>query len=477
MLVLAASPFVPTSYGIRSSKTIVEGKTPVLPANGYEYVSPLLPSYLQDQDQGFGDHYNPPSNPMTNAGARLGRVLFYDTRLSKNQSISCASCHVAALGFSDSATLSKGFDGALTTRQSMGLTNARAQPSQTFFWDASATSLQHQIAMAITSSVEMGMDFAEVEDRLKATSFYPGLFADAFGSPNVDQHRITAAIGQFVRSMVGKNSKFDLAAVEEDKFFPPFQRFNTIENDGYKLFMDIGCQNCHAAPHFAGRAPSNNGLDATNEKDQGLGAATHRASDFGLFKAPQLRNIELTAPYMHDGRFRTLEEVIEHYNSGIQPNPALANELRNPIDGGPLRMKLSDYQKQSLVAFLKTLTDPYFVEDPRFEDPFAISEARDVEATPMDRILNRKTFGNPQFEGRKVHVFPNPVVNTLNVQLLNPDGLDIDIRIFDMSGRVVFSQKEVGENFRIDRGSIRPGNYVLEVKSLFHNWSQSLQVQ
>lgn len=477
ILILAATPFVPTSYGSFSALKIAkDGSVPVLPEISYEYANPLLPSYLEDNAQGFGDHYNPPGNPITNAGARLGRVLFYDTRLSKNQTISCASCHVASLGFSDSATFSKGFDGSLTTRQSMGLTNARVQPSGRFFWDASATVLKEQVTMAITSSVEMGMEMHEVNSRLKNAGFYQGLFADAFGDPNISSDRITSAIGQFVRSMVSKNSKFDLAVVQEDRFFPPFETFSQIENDGYKLFLDVGCANCHVVPHFVGELPTNNGLDANNANDKGLGEKTHSSFDEGKFKAPQLRNIELTAPYMHDGRFKTLEEVIEHYNSGIQPNPALGEQLKNSFDGTPVRLKLSSYQKQSLVAFLKTLTDPYFVNDPRFEDPFAITEPGKVESTPMDRILNRKHFGNSSQAGRVVSVFPNPFVDKLNVQLKNPDGLKVEIKMFDMSGRLIFSQKESGENFKIARGNLRPGSYVLKVESLIHSWTQPVQV-
>ena len=478
VLILAATTYAPSSFGVQSSLRITDnGPSPVLPKNGYEYADPLLPSYLQDNANGFGDHYNPPTNTLTNAGARLGRVLFYDKRLSKNQTISCASCHVASLGFSDSATFSKGFDGEVTTRQSMGLTNARVQPSRRFFWDASADVLQDQITMAITSSIEMGMEFSEVENRLKETDFYAGLFFDAFGSGNINKEGITAAIGQFVRSMISKNSKYDLAAVQEQKFLPPYQTFTRKENDGYQLFIDNQCQNCHSAPHFAGSIPTNNGLDAENTQDKGLAESTGSKHDEGLFKAPQLRNIELTAPYMHDGRFKTLEEVIEHYNSGLKNNPSLAPELRNPSTGEPVRMKLSSYEKEALVAFLKTLTDPYFVEDPRFEDPFAITEAKKMPSTPMDRILNRQRFGNFSLDGRKVDVFPNPFVDKLNINLLNPDGLTVDVEIYDVSGRKVFQKSDNGQAFKIERGSLRPGTYILKVNSLIHSWSQPIQVK
>ncbi|MCI4670889.1 MAG: T9SS type A sorting domain-containing protein [Bacteroidia bacterium] len=478
ILLLAATPFVPTSYGLFSTLEATDnGPSPVLPANGYEYANPLLPHYLEDNQNGFGDHYNPPTNTLTNAGARLGRVLFYDTRLSKNKEISCASCHVASLGFSDSSRFSKGFDGEKTTRQSMTLTNARVQPSRTFFWDASTTVLQDQISMAITSSVEMGMEFREVEQRLRETDFYSGLFADAFGTANITESRITAAIGQFVRSMISKNSKFDLAAVQENKFTPPFQTYTQLENDGFQLFVDLQCQNCHLAPHFAGSQPANNGLDATNDKDKGLGEHTTSTFDDGLFKAPQLRNIELTAPYMHDGRFNTLEEVIEHYNSGIENNPNLAPELRDPSTRGPRRMKLSTYQKEALIAFLKSLTDPYFATDPRFEDPFAITEAKEMESTPMDKVLNRQRFGINGLEAAKVNVFPNPFTELLTVELNNPSGLRIDIEIFDLSGRKVFSQSEAGSSFKIARGDMRPGNYVLTVNSLMHSWSQKVVIK
>jgi len=476
VLVFAGVPFVPSSYeASTNSEAATLGHQPLLPtkANSYEYASPMLPDYLEDHSDGRGDQYNPIDNPITNVGARLGRVLFYDTRLSINNKISCASCHVAKFGFSDSARFSQGLDGKTTHRHSMGLTNSRIQPIQKFFWDASADILRDQVAMAVTSEVEMGMTFSEVIERLKATDFYAGLFNDAFGGPHISKDRITAALGQFVRAMVAKNSKFDLAATEEGRFFPPLAAFSKKENDGYKIFVESNCVSCHSVPHFASHFPSNNGLDATNEKDKGLGGVTESVFDEGLFKAPPLRNIELTAPYMHDGRFKTLEEVVEHYNSGIQPNPALSPELMDN-SGMPKRLNLSTYQKEALVDFLKTLTDTYFVDDPRFEDPFNITTVREEPLTPMDKILHRKRFGGNNLDMLKVDIFPNPMVDNLNIQLKNPSSAEVNIEIVDMNGRVVARQSGVEENFKVERNGLPSGTYVIMIRSQFHAWSQAL---
>ncbi|MEO0897857.1 MAG: cytochrome c peroxidase [Bacteroidota bacterium] len=475
VLLFAAVPFMPTSYGtLTEARVTNSGPSPVLPETPYEYRNPNLPSFLQDH----GDQYNPVDNSITNAGARLGRVLFYDTRLSKNLEISCASCHDQSLAFTDSAKFSEGFDGELTTRQSMGLTNARMQPIQRFFWDASADVLKDQVKLAVTSEVEMGMKFSEVIDRLQETDFYPGLFADAFGNANISEERITAAIGQFVRSMIGKNSKFDLAAEAQGTTWPPFNDFTQIENDGFNVFIENRCVNCHAVPHFASFMPSNNGLNADNSEDQGLGGVTGNAWDMGLFKAPSLRNIELTAPYMHDGRFKTIEEVIEHYNSGIKDNPALSHELREwNGDNDPIKLDLTAYEKDALKAFLLTLTDPYFIKDPLYENPFEITEPKPAVATPMDSLLNRKRFGNHSFFDLSVKAFPNPFTDFLQVELENPDLLEIRLDLVDISGKVVFRTSGRESFYKIPREKLNAGNYVLRVKSDLHSWTQMVAVK
>jgi cytochrome c peroxidase len=337
----------------------------------------------------------PADNPITDKGAALGRVLFYDTQLSQNNTISCASCHHQQFGFADPRQFSVGYRGGHTTRNAMGLINVRytnlkgTKPG--LFWDERAPTLEAQALMPIQDPIEMGMDLKELETRLQKLEYYPPLFLAAFGSSHVTSDRIAKAIAQFLRSMVAFDSKFDRAACkpEQGDYCVDFADFTQEENRGKSLFIDgvggvaeIGCAHCHMPPTFGMPKAFNNGLDM-QYKDPGLGALRRPAndpftpSDDGKFKAPSLRNIAKTAPYMHDGRFKTLEEVIEHYSSGVHPHENLGLALPEQDRNKPtLGFQLTAEDKQALVAFLKTLTDDTLGTDPRFSDPFTQSEAK-----------------------------------------------------------------------------------------------------
>jgi cytochrome c peroxidase len=361
---------------------------PKLPVPSYRYADRSLPIRL---GVALGEMDNTPAeNPLTDAGATLGRVLFYDTQLSKNNTIACASCHLQAHAFSDPRRFSLGFKGGYTKRNGMGLANLSYtilrgnRPG--FFWDERAPTLEAQVLMPIQDDVEMGMELAELERKLQANSYYPALFDEAFGSPQVTSDRISKAVAQFMRSMDSFDSKFDRAAASTsgEDYARDFDDFTTEENLGKSLFIsgaqqiaEIGCAHCHVPPTFGMPKSFNNGLDL-NYVDQGLGARDvpsndpFTANNNGKFKAPSLRNIALTAPYMHDGRFKTLEQVIDHYSSGVHPheNVTIAfaeGEGHNEETSGS---HLTDRQKSALVAFLKTLTDNSLITDPRFSDPF-----------------------------------------------------------------------------------------------------------
>lgn len=341
--------------------------SPSLPNTPFEYANQNLPAHFTQAVQGLDNvaatDNTPNNNPVTNTGATLGRVLFYDKRLSANDTISCASCHLQESGFSDPRQFSLGFEGGLTGRNSMGLANARYYERGRFFWDERAATLEEQVLQPIQDSVEMGMDLDTLETKLAATSFYPALFQDAFGSPEVTRERISLALAQFVRSMVSFQSKYDTAFNNNGN--PNFAAVLTQQEElGRQLFFSNGngpnCDSCHETVAVVGDRPRNNGLDANTNADQGAGG--------GEFKSPSLRNIAVTGPYMHDGRFSTLEEVVEHYNSGIQDHPNLANQLQQ--NGQPEALNLSEAEKAALVAFLRTLTDETFLSDPKFSDPF-----------------------------------------------------------------------------------------------------------
>lgn len=324
----------------------------------------FLNNQLQDEDN------TPNSNPITDIGATLGRVLFYDKQLSANNTISCASCHLQENGFSDPGQFSVGFEGGLTGRNSMGLANARFYEDGRFFWDERAESLEEQVLLPIQDEIEMGLTLNEMEQKLQAEDYYQILFRMVYGDEEVTANRVSLALAQFVRSMVSYQSRFDegLAQVNDEE--DNFPNFTASENRGKQLFFSnqTRCSDCHHTNAFVGDAARNNGLDAVLV-DLGVGGVTGNNNDRGEFKVNSLRNIALTAPYMHDGRFASLAEVVEHYNSGVQNSPDLDNRLRNN-NNMVRRLNLSDADKQALVDFMETLTDENFINDEKFSDPF-----------------------------------------------------------------------------------------------------------
>lgn len=341
----------------------------LLSAVSFNYAAPALPPAFLVQPI-LGQDNTPANNVTTDAGATLGRVLFYDKRLSTNQTIACASCHQREHGFSDPRRFSVGFAGGLTGRNSMGLSNARWYQRRHFFWDERANTLEDQVLQPIQNSVEMGMTLPALTNRLAAEPFYADLFTRAFGTPAISSDRISRALAQFVRSIISVQSKYDAGVTSG------FRNFTAQENLGRQIFLgQVGnatCAACHGTDNFVpGPAINNNGLEFPFV-DKGLGGITGRTQDEGLFKVPSLRNIELTAPYMHDGRFATLEQVVEFYNSGVVNNPNLSPPLRNPPGQPPgaRRLNLTPAQKAALVAFLRTLTDPALATDAKFSDPF-----------------------------------------------------------------------------------------------------------
>jgi cytochrome c peroxidase len=396
-LLAALSLFTATFTGCNSTSTPIDtsvtGTTntstasaanspqPILPVPQIEYSKiHLIPAHFVN-DNG-AQYVTPADNPVTDAGATLGRVLFYDKKLSLNNSTACATCHKQELAFTDNKRLSDGFMGGLTRRHSMSLNNIAyvdaggggggrgGAPAVTgFFWDTRAATLEIQALMPIQDKTEMGMTLDSLTKRLAQTDYYKPLFASAFGTPDVTSDRIAKALAQFVRSLITYRSKFDIGLQTN------FQNFTGQENRGRAIFngRDGNCATCHGTRQLIMDRPENNGLDAASTTDLGLAEVTGNARDAGRFRVPSLRNIELTAPYMHDGRFLTLEEVVEHYNSGVQPHPNLSNQLRaNGQANTPRRLNLSTADKQALVAFLKTLTDAEFIRDTRFSNPFAV---------------------------------------------------------------------------------------------------------
>ncbi len=339
-----------------------------LPLNEFNYADVSLPNSFYDTNLMQEDNV-PTNNRIRNQGATLGRVLFYDIALSKNNTISCASCHSQEKSFSDSNRFSVGFEGELTARNSMSLANARFYRNRRFFWDERAASLEEQVLMPIQDHIEMGLTLPELELKLSSRKRYKILFNRAFGDTIVTSQRISRGLSQFVRSMVSYQSKYDAGLEQTNNPRRPFPNFSNSENRGKQLFFSpqTNCSQCHATSAFIGDRARNNGLDAVLT-DLGVGGITGRNNDFGEFKVPSLRNIEMTAPFMHDGRFTTLEQVIEHYNSGVQNNRNLDGRLRR--GNGVRRLNLSSTDKIALKDFLLTLTDRVFLTDEKFSSPF-----------------------------------------------------------------------------------------------------------
>ena len=337
---------------------------PTLPATPFGYTDADIALPAQFRAPGGGPSplaldNTPPDNPVTNAGATLGRVLFYDKRLSVNDTIACGSCHRQATGFSDPARFSAGFQGGRTARHAMGLANARYYARGRFFWDERAATLEAQVLQPIQDTTEMGMTLPQLTAKLGAVGFYGPLFTAAFGDATVTSDRISRALAQFVRAMVSYRSKFDTAFVGGAPNFAAV--FTPAELQGQQIFTGRArCAQCHTTIAHAGDGIRNNGLDAVTV-DAGAGNAR--------FKVPSLRNIAVRAPYMHDGRFATLREVIDFYDNGVQPHPNLDPRLVAP-GGVPLRLNLTPAEKDALEAFLRTLTDDALLSDPKFSDPF-----------------------------------------------------------------------------------------------------------
>lgn len=344
--------------------------TPNLPAEMFDYVryavSDLPGQYVFGPGTPMNADNTPADNPITNAGATLGRVLFYDRKLSRNNLVACASCHQQARGFADAERLSIGFAGGATGRHSMALTNARYYGRGRYFWDERAATLEAQVLQPIQDQVEMGMTLAELIPKLQATEYYPALFQAAFGSSEVTADRISRALAQFVRAMVSYQSRYDAGFVNGQQNFQAV--FSAAEMRGLQLFgpgqqgqgRSVRCDRCHGTNAFIAVALQNTGLDAT---------VTDPGAGLGRFKTPSLRNVGVRERFMHDGRFTTLEQVVEFYDSGVQDNPNLSQLLRNP-DGTVTRLNMTAQERADLIAFLQTLTDRNFLTGPRFSDPF-----------------------------------------------------------------------------------------------------------
>jgi cytochrome c peroxidase len=348
--------------------TVIEKK----PAGAY--VLPTTPNY-------FGSYNLPADNPLTYEGIDLGRKLFYEKQLSADNSIACGSCHQQRLAFTDGLPVSVGVGGQKRDVGSMSLANLLWQ--RKFNWTGNAASLEQQVLLPMQHPAEMNQPLATTIAKLQKTSTYPQKFQQAFGSSTITTENIAKALAQFLRTLVSADSKFD-------KYQRGEAQLTVSEQRGFALFAQHpypeqklrggNCGDCHtgflqAGSRIAFEGFHNNGLDTDTTLKQGLAAFTNNAADKGKFKAPSLRNIALTAPYMHDGRFATLAQVLDHYNEHIRLSSTLdplvlgaSNHLFMPPN--EVKLGLTTQEKQDIIAFLNTLTDEKFINNKEFASPF-----------------------------------------------------------------------------------------------------------
>jgi cytochrome c peroxidase len=322
--------------------------------------------YVWNNPNGFIPPSFPADNPLTEEGVSLGRKLFYDVRLSGDNTMSCASCHLQDFGFSDPNRFSTGIDGIEGSFNAPPIMNLAWQ--EFFFWDGRSLSLEEQALIPVVDPIEMHEDFDIAIAELSADPDYPNLFKKAFGSTQISKERIGKAIAQFERIMVSSNSKYD-------RFKKGEESFTDLELEGYNIFhSEIGdCFHCHGDVTtgnifgaFGDIQFSNNGLDSMPQINSGRERVTGLPEDRAKMKIPSLRNIEYTAPYMHDGRFNTLGQVIEFYNFGGHVTPTTDPNMKAAGVGRNWTLR----QKQALIAFLETLSDEEFIQDTTFSDPF-----------------------------------------------------------------------------------------------------------
>ena len=309
--------------------------------------------------------------------ATLGRVLFYDLNLSSDRSVSCASCHKQELAFSDNVALSPGAEGKVTGRNSLALGSvinfrlyygAEVGNGIPFFWDNSAMTIQEQSEMTLANPNEMNMHISEVVDRVNNLEYYKPLIDKAYNSKTASSQNVLDAIAEFTNSITNYETKFDKAIDQSGRFYSGNEYLDDLsskENEGKTIYMQK-CASCHGiAAGRPGKTEGNNGLYA-NYTDLGIGK---KQGGLARFKIPTLRNITLTAPYMHDGSLATLDDVLDHYSANIKPYAGLDYSLIGS-NGAPVKMNFSQGQREALKAFLLTMTDEKVTTDVKFSDPF-----------------------------------------------------------------------------------------------------------
>lgn len=429
--------------------------------NLYSYSTQNVPAYITED--------NTDGNTITNAGATLGRVLFYDKNLSVNNTIACGSCHKQEFAFADTAIASVGVNGT-TGRHSMRLVNPRFGELEAFFWDRRAASLEAQTTMPIQDHAEMGFsgtngdpDIDSLIGKLQEIDYYSRLFELVYGDTVVTEQRMQLAMAQFIRSIQSFDSRYDAGLAVAPNANAPFPNFTQNENAGKTLFTapptvgpggvrtagGAGCAGCHRPPEFdIDPATLHNGV-----VDK-IGGGT----DLTNTRSPSLRDVfnangELNTLLMHNGAFTTMEDVVDHYNTIV---PVQGIDPRLMPGNNPQQLQLTAQEKANLVAFLKTLTGSNIYTDARWSDPFDNSGSLTVLPLIIDTTVNTAVA---EVEVTPFRVYPTLVNDKLHIE--TADGMPITIKVFSLSGQLVYQ----GEVDRVmDVSTLQPGHYFIQAE-------------
>jgi cytochrome c peroxidase len=425
------------------------------------YANQSIPNYITRD--------NTVNNQITDEGATLGRVLFYDKKMSANNTVACASCHQQEFAFSDTAIASLGLNNGTTGRHSMRLINARFSDETRFFWDERALTLEDQTTMPIQDHVEMGFsgtngdpDLDSLLRKIAALDYYNQLFNFVYGDTIVTEARVQDCLAQFIRSIQSFDSKFDQGRINSPNDGAPFNNFTADENTGKQLFLlppqfdnqgnriggGAGCQGCHQAPEFSIIPTSHNNGVITS---LGVGAEVNNA------RSPTLRDIfdqngVLNGPLMHDGSFATMEEVIDHYDSIPDQTGNLTLDAKLMPQGNLQRLHLTALEKSQLVSFLKTLSGTDVYSNPIWSNPFTNDSIIVISPTLSIAINNSEV---------EFKVYPNPSSDYINLQYGN-NLSGSTIQIFNMNGQLVKSELITS---RIDLTGLQKGTYLMKVGS------------
>ncbi|MFT7072495.1 MAG: cytochrome c peroxidase [Patiriisocius sp.] len=429
--------------------------------NLFNYADQNIPVYITKDNTG--------TNILDDKVATLGRVLFYDTNLSSNNTISCAGCHQQEFAFGDPATVSTGLSGEFTGRHSMRLINARFSDEVQFFWDERASSLEVQTTMPIQDHVEMGFsgndgdpDINDLISHLGTLPYYADLFSFAFDSNEITEEKMQIALAQFVRSIQSFDSPFDEGLTQTNgNIQANFPNYTAEENLGKNIFLapppqgGAGCVSCHRAPEFdIGPNALNNGVITV--------AGDPDAIDITNTRAPSLRDVfgqngTLNGPLMHDGSFTTMLDVINHYNA-IPNDPQNTNlDPRLRPNGQPQNLNLTELEKEALIVFLKTLTGNNVYTNEKWSNPFE----NDGSITIVGGSLGiNSTTGNNNFE-----MYPNPATSVLTILLAEDN---YDITLFNALGQVV-KRKATSGSTALNIEALTSGIYFVAVQNLNKN--------